>query len=810
MAEIERCRPYFIGLLGERYGWVPDVIHPELTDAQPWLEEHRGKSVTDLEIQHGVLEDPAMDGIAFFYFRDPETSRQVEAELANDPGYQPEPESARSKLEYLKKRIEDSGAPLREDYPDARTLGRWILEDLWAVIDRRFPEDQKPTALERIRMDHEAFAAVRRKVYIGRSEYYEQLNKHAAGDGPPLVLLGESGSGKSALLANWGERYRKQYPDDFLLLHFIGSTADSADYIALLRRIMQEIQERYEARGQREADGVIRDVLSNQAGSDEIPDDPQKVIEDFPLWLARAGARGRFILVLDALNQLEDRYNAPDLGWLPTVFPANVRVILSTLPGRCLEALQKRELETLQIKPIGEAERKQFIHDYLKQYRKGLDQGYADRIAAAPQSSNPLYLRTLLEELRIFGKHEGLQQRIAYYLEVETVDDLFERVLERLEEDYEQEPEHQGLVEKVMSLLWASRRGLSESELLELIELPPAVWSPLHLALGESLISRSGLLGFFHDYLRRAIEGRYLGTAPAREAAHWRLVQYFESRSLDDRSADELPWQLARMKSLEPEIVQDRLASHLERQLIEGKAGCFIEKYMSVNDWYPSMVQLSGLLADTERLMLVCRGLVRFAGGATTSKGSTAIMGIGTGSLATLDILKRRRIIGAKLFAIDRDPQALNNCLVTHKVSLPMEKMRFFGWGGVHHGGADYNRLAAIGVGDQLVRRFRSIGKAVVVCTLGGFTGMGAVPVVAGILVEMGIKVSVVVQLPFGFEGERRSMNAMRCVDSIEKIAGALEVLSADEFVIDKSQPFQEVLALLNQALASRALAYLS
>jgi hypothetical protein len=24
LAEIERCRPFFIGLLGERYGWVPD------------------------------------------------------------------------------------------------------------------------------------------------------------------------------------------------------------------------------------------------------------------------------------------------------------------------------------------------------------------------------------------------------------------------------------------------------------------------------------------------------------------------------------------------------------------------------------------------------------------------------------------------------------------------------------------------------------------------------------------------------------------------------------------------------------------
>ena len=28
LAEIRRCRPYLIGLLGERYGWLPDEVPP--------------------------------------------------------------------------------------------------------------------------------------------------------------------------------------------------------------------------------------------------------------------------------------------------------------------------------------------------------------------------------------------------------------------------------------------------------------------------------------------------------------------------------------------------------------------------------------------------------------------------------------------------------------------------------------------------------------------------------------------------------------------------------------------------------------
>ena len=32
LAEIDRTRPYFVGLLGQRYGWVPDEIPAQLVD----------------------------------------------------------------------------------------------------------------------------------------------------------------------------------------------------------------------------------------------------------------------------------------------------------------------------------------------------------------------------------------------------------------------------------------------------------------------------------------------------------------------------------------------------------------------------------------------------------------------------------------------------------------------------------------------------------------------------------------------------------------------------------------------------------
>ena len=387
------------------------------------------------------------------------------------------------------------------------------------------------------------------------------------------MVLGESGSGKSALIANWARKYREGHPDDFMVFHYIGGTADSADYAKILRRIMEEIQARYEPKEKGRVGDKER-PLSIGTKEDEIPTDPKKVVEQFPLWLAKAAARGRFILVLDALNQLEDKDNAPDLGWLPHFFPGNVRVILSTLTAekergftaegaegakeqawrRQYEALKKRGWQTVHVELLTREERKRLIEGYLARFARKLSTDAVDKIIAAQQTANPLYLKALLDELRVYGDHDTLGQRIDHYLQAGTIDALYEKILERYEGDYEHD--RKGLVRDVMSHIWASRRGLSEAELRELLgkenePMPRAYWSPLYLAAEESLVSRSGLLSFFHDYLRKAVEDKYLRDKEQKRLAHLRLADYFDKRALDARKADELPWQLMQTEKWE-------------------------------------------------------------------------------------------------------------------------------------------------------------------------------------------------------------------------------------------------------------------
>lgn len=550
LAEIHRCRPYFVGLLGERYGWVPDKIATPLLEREPWLDELRGRSVTELEILHGVLNNPQMAEHAFFYFRDPSYINSLSPEQQQLFREVPSPEDLQQigadqaarraedrkrKLALLKKRIRESGFTVRQDYPDPRALGELVLEDLTKLINRLFPEGSAPDPLDREAAEHEAFARSRVGVYIGRQEYFDRLDAHARGDGPPLVVLGESGSGKSALLANWSIRYRAAHPEEMLLLHFIGATSASADWAAMLRRIMGEFKRRF---------GIEQ----------EIPDKPDALRLAFANSLYMAAAKGRVVIVLDALNQLEDRDQAPDLVWLTPEVPANVRLVLSTLPGRPLDDLRKRGWPTLQIEPLNAEERKQVIVEYLAQSTHALSPARLDRVAGAQAAANPLYLRALLQELLLWGEHETLGQRIEHYLSAANVPDLYQKILERYEQDYERE--RPSLVRDAMSLLWAARRGLSEAELMDLLgsngqPLPRAHWSPLYLAAEQSLVNRSGLIGFFHDYFRAAVRNNYLRNEQEQKQAHLRLADYFEPHEIGDRKLDELSWQLRQAEAWE-------------------------------------------------------------------------------------------------------------------------------------------------------------------------------------------------------------------------------------------------------------------
>ena len=351
LKEIDRCRPFFIGLIGDRYGWIPPADeyrkHKKILKEFPWIKDDikNGLSITEIEIQYGVLRNPTLSKNALFYIRKPEASHSIK-EDSIDIQFDMKLSSLNNLL------LKQIQFPVNK-FRNTEELRELILKNLWSAIEKSFPSSITPDPLEQTRMEHTTFLKSRLRVYIGGQKYLNRLNVHANNEDLPLVITGESGLGKSALLANFINQYQIKNPDTYILYHFIGGAPDSTDYLQIIRRIIEELKLRFEIK-------------------DEIPNEPEKLLESFPHFLAQTGRDGKWILVLDALNHLENIDKAHLLNWIPDYFPPFVRVIFSTLPGNMLNIFQKRKYKEINIKPLSIKERKTLIKKYLNQFGKSL------------------------------------------------------------------------------------------------------------------------------------------------------------------------------------------------------------------------------------------------------------------------------------------------------------------------------------------------------------------------------------------------------------------------------------------------------
>lgn len=140
---IEDCRPFFIGLLGQRYG-EPVTPSATLMRRHPWLAETPGASALELEFRYGALNDPQRVRGAFFYIRDPAVLERLPAERRADLKARSAEEGERR--EALARLIRGSGRPVVDGYharweEKAGRLGgleelvERLTADLWGAIE---------------------------------------------------------------------------------------------------------------------------------------------------------------------------------------------------------------------------------------------------------------------------------------------------------------------------------------------------------------------------------------------------------------------------------------------------------------------------------------------------------------------------------------------------------------------------------------------------------------------------------------------------------------------------------------------------
>eukprot|EP00054_Salpingoeca_dolichothecata_P030352 m.246267 g.246267 ORF g.246267 m.246267 type:complete len:2128 (-) comp26644_c0_seq4:915-7298(-) len=253
-----------------------------------------------------------------------------------------------------------------------------------------------------------------------------------------------------------------------------------------------------------------------------VSDDYEELIETFGQLLEKVCTvqNKPVVLVMDAINQLDDTYQASSLDWLPTHVPGSFRLLMTTLEGDCLGSCRRLGLPTIDLKPLTMNERRDIVHQTLEVHHKALQKQGIDALLTKQDASIPLYLVTACNELVVTGVWDKILTQISSL--PETTTSLIDAVFGRLETDHTPE-----LIRQTVCLLYCARNGLLVSELLQLLgtkdahgeitPLPLALWSPMYHSLAPFLrpISEQGnrgegTLDFCHRQVAKSVRKRYL------------------------------------------------------------------------------------------------------------------------------------------------------------------------------------------------------------------------------------------------------------------------------------------------------------
>ena len=251
LSEIDRCKPFFLGFLGERYGWAPseqDIDrYEDLISTFPIVKTSlsQGLSVTEMEIVHGVLEAESQIEAAFYQRTLACTQELAEASVQSSDYFEPNLEG-QQKLSELKAKLKQSRYPIRS-YSDIEVFGQVVYDDLLATLDRIFPESEVKSELEATRLEHRAYAEDRAARYLPQQDSLDALDRYLVRIQDkaqnerltPLVIGGESGLGKSALLSYWLTELNQAQHNLKLIEHFPGVSGDATPESVLSRLILE-------------------------------------------------------------------------------------------------------------------------------------------------------------------------------------------------------------------------------------------------------------------------------------------------------------------------------------------------------------------------------------------------------------------------------------------------------------------------------------------------------------------------------------------------------------------------------------------
>lgn len=265
--EIDRCSPYFIGLLGHRYGWIPPkgIINNQCENSFPIEEQYL--SVTSHEYNRGLFKSPSkVKGCVFL--RDESSYRNISSETLYDyvdKGRQQE------WVKIIREYVKSSNTIKTIDYDldlgniNSAAISEWTEMVCKAVINLVLPEsianEQKSELLEFFSVQ-EQYVQNKLRNFVGREKEIEECVKKIEKINGCIIAESEYGLGMHSMICKLYDLYRKS-DDNICLFYALDVFGEILDFNRILYYWTMYLNAEYFANSEFSCSKLDNDKITN-------------------------------------------------------------------------------------------------------------------------------------------------------------------------------------------------------------------------------------------------------------------------------------------------------------------------------------------------------------------------------------------------------------------------------------------------------------------------------------------------------------------------------------------------------------------
>ncbi len=433
LGEIDRCRPFVLGMIGGRYGWV-DPSAKSILESSPKFErvlDYADRSVTELELRYAICDRPsgAATPLALVYER-PSSKIGLDG----------------SKFSDLKSSLQTASVVVRDSPADLGLFARQLRADLLGVLKTHF--DAANVGFRSTERDRAQAVEQRLEVgYVAQPEL-DLLVQFLREGVSNIAVIGRAGAGKSMLAAALARYCR---------------SSDQAQFVASAVNVTGW--------------GAWPDALASiveQVVAADRPHPRSDVAAAFEKSIAAISERGHAIVILDGVND-RDLSGRGIPSWCPRAARNTTFVVFVRQDVASADDFAAAGWSVVRLDPLESTRLARLSQATLVQFGRRLDDGQLERISTGTRLA--LEQAILVEELRCVSRFEELDSAIDQLISLRGLDGLTRHAIQRLRS------EHVASAEKILSALTVAQYGMSETLLKSIAGTTDDPLSDLDLAV---------------------------------------------------------------------------------------------------------------------------------------------------------------------------------------------------------------------------------------------------------------------------------------------------------------------------------------